>query len=96
MRAFDKNSGNLKWSYTTENQISGSANIWITGKRSGLVFGSYDYYLHCVDPATGKLMWKIETENYVNGTPAYINNKIVFGDATDDENCRSPYRQREK
>ena len=79
MRAFDKKSGRLIWSYSTDNQIVGSANIWTSSKSSGLIFGSYDYYLHCVDPQTGRLLWKLETENYVNGTPAVMNNRIVFG-----------------
>ena len=79
MRALDINNGRLAWRYSTEGQIIGSANAWMTGRRSGIVFGSYDYYLHSVDPATGKLLWKVETMNYVNGTPAVSNNDIVFG-----------------
>ncbi len=79
LKAVDKYSGKLLWSYTTDNQIAGSANVWSIGKKAGIVVGSYDYYLHCVDPANGKSLWKIETENYVNGTPAILNGKIVFG-----------------
>jgi outer membrane protein assembly factor BamB len=79
LRAVDKNSGKLIWSYTTDNQIAGSANVWVAGNKAGIVAGSYDYFLHCVNPETGKVMWKIETENYINGTPAILNGKIVFG-----------------
>jgi outer membrane protein assembly factor BamB len=79
MRALDLSRGKEAWRYTTEGQIIGSANAWVTGRRSGIVFGSYDYYLHSVDPATGELLWKVETMNYVNGTPAVSNNNIVFG-----------------
>src|ERR1035437_6480670 len=79
LRAIDKVSGKLIWSYTTDNQIVGSANVWVTGKKSGIVVGSYDYFLHCVDPETGQSLWKVETENYVNGTPAILNGKVVFG-----------------
>ncbi len=79
LHAIDKISGKIIWSYTTENQIAGSANVWTTGTRSGIIVGSYDYFLHCVEPATGKLLWKVETENYVNGTPSISNGKIVFG-----------------
>ena len=79
LRAIDMETGKLRWSYTTENQISGSANVWRSGSRAGIIVGSYDFYLHCVDPATGKLLWKIETDNYVNGTPAVSGNRIVFG-----------------
>jgi outer membrane protein assembly factor BamB len=79
LRSNDKSTGKLIWSYTTDNQIVGSANAWTSGKKSGIIFGSYDYYLHCVDPVTGKLLWKLETDNYVNGTPALGDNSIVFG-----------------
>jgi len=79
LKAVDKVSGKQIWEYTTDNQIAGSANVWISGSKAGIVVGSYDYYLHCVDPKTGKSLWKIETDNYVNGTPSIINGKIVFG-----------------
>jgi eukaryotic-like serine/threonine-protein kinase len=77
--AVDKVTGRLIWTYTTENQISGSANVWVSGSNAGIVVGSYDYYLHCIDPRTGKQIWKIETNNYVNGTPSVQEGKIVFG-----------------
>jgi len=77
--AIDKVTGKLIWTYVTGNQISGSANVWISGSKAGIVVGSYDYYLHCIDPRTGKELWKIETENYVNGTPSIQDGKIVFG-----------------
>ena len=79
LKAIDRISGKLLWSYATENQIAGSANVWTAGNKSGIVVGSYDYFLHCVDPETGKLLWKVETENYINGTPSISNGKIVFG-----------------
>lgn len=77
--AVDKITGKLIWTYTTDNQISGSANVWVSGSKAGIVVGSYDYYLHCIDPRTGKQLWKIETNNYVNGTPSIKDGKIVFG-----------------
>jgi outer membrane protein assembly factor BamB len=77
--AVDKLTGKLIWTYATDNQIAGSANVWVSGNKAGLVVGSYDYYLHCIDPRTGKELWKIETDNYVNGTPSIQDGKIVFG-----------------
>lgn len=77
--AVDKVTGKLIWTYATDNQISGSANVWVSGSKAGIVVGSYDYYLHCIDPRTGKVIWKIETDNYVNGTPSIQDGKIVFG-----------------
>jgi outer membrane protein assembly factor BamB len=79
LMAVDKVTGKLLWKYTTDNQIAGSANVWVSGKKAGIVIGSYDYFLHCVDPENGKSLWKVETENYINGTPAILNGKIVFG-----------------
>jgi outer membrane protein assembly factor BamB len=79
LTAVDKVTGKYIWSYTTDNQISGSANVWVSGSKAGIVVGSYDYYLHCIDPRTGKSIWKIETDNYVNGTPSIQDGKIVFG-----------------
>ena len=79
LKAADRKTGRNLWTYKTENQIAGSANLWSAGGKSGLIVGSYDFFLHCVNPENGKMMWKIETENYVNGTPAYIANKVVFG-----------------
>ncbi len=77
--AYNELNGQKVWSYRADNQIVGSANIWQSGNKARIIFGSYDYYLHCIDPSTGKLLWKLETENYVNGTPALTGNKIVFG-----------------
>lgn len=79
LKAIDKVTGKLIWTYKTDNQISGSANVWVSGSRAGIVVGSYDYYLHCVDPKTGKALWKVETDNYVNGAPAIQDGKIIFG-----------------
>jgi len=79
LTAVNKLTAKPVWSYSSDNQIVGSANVWIAGKKSGIIFGSYDYYLHCVESASGKLLWKLETDNYVNGTPAVANNRIVFG-----------------
>ncbi|MBU2648377.1 PQQ-like beta-propeller repeat protein, partial [bacterium] len=56
MFALDANTGTEKWRYITEGQISGAANwTYAADKKSKqLIFGSYDYYLHCVDALTGK------------------------------------------
>ena len=96
LRAVNKLTGKLLWSYKSENQIAGSANMWTSGKKTGLVFGRYDYYLHCVDPASGKLLWKIETENYVNGTPAIAYNSVVFAGCDGIVRFADPVTGREK
>jgi outer membrane protein assembly factor BamB len=44
-----------------------------------VVVGSYDTRLYCFDPASGEKLWAYETDNYVNGTPAILGDRIVFG-----------------
>ena len=46
LHAVYKTSGKLAWRYKTDGQIAGSANAWSTSKRSGIVIGSYEYYVH--------------------------------------------------
>lgn len=79
VRSALKESGRIIWSYKTGNQIAGSANIWNIAGKSGIVVGSYDFYLHCISPESGKPLWKVETENFVNGTPAISNGRVLFG-----------------
>lgn len=49
------------------------------GADGVVVIGSYDYYLHGIDAATGKGMWKYEADNFINGTPAIYEGVAVFG-----------------
>jgi eukaryotic-like serine/threonine-protein kinase len=79
LMAADKKTGKLLWTYKTDNQIVGSANMWKAGTKYGIVVGSYDFNLHCVEPDSGNLLWKVETNNYINGTPAISGSRIVFG-----------------
>jgi len=44
-----------------------------------IMVGSYDYYLHGVDPLFGKGLWKYETDNFINGGCALYDGKAVFG-----------------
>lgn len=71
--------GKEMWQYKTEGQISGAVNWWKNGKTTRLVFGSYDYYLHCVDALTGKGLWKYESDNFINGAAACVDGKALFG-----------------
>lgn len=48
-------------------------------EKEVLVIGSYDYYLHGIDAATGKGLWKYEADNFINGTPAIFDGLAVFG-----------------
>jgi eukaryotic-like serine/threonine-protein kinase len=50
-----------------------------SGKWGVVVVGSYDYYLHGIDAATGKGLWKYEADNFLNGAPAIYDGVAVFG-----------------
>ncbi|MCA1747690.1 MAG: PQQ-binding-like beta-propeller repeat protein, partial [Bacteroidales bacterium] len=60
---------------------SGSANGGSRGSVEGgvIVVGSYDYYLHGIDAATGEGLWKYEADNFLNGAPAIVDGVAVFG-----------------
>jgi outer membrane protein assembly factor BamB len=77
--AVDLETGNIRWTYRTDNQIMGSPSLYKADGKSVLLVGSYDYYLHGVDPETGRGLWKYETFNYINGACALYQGKAVFG-----------------
>jgi len=85
--AIEVNSGRTRWTYETEGQIMGAPNLWINNKATSanqeasaiLIIGSYDYYLHGIDAASGKGLWKYEADNFINGAPAIYDGKAVFG-----------------
>jgi outer membrane protein assembly factor BamB len=79
--ALDAATGALLWKAETGDRIVGSAN-WIEapdGDGVRIVVGSYDTRLYCFDADTGAQLWSYATDNYVNGTPAVLGERIVFG-----------------
>lgn len=50
-----------------------------SGENGVVVIGSYDYFLHGIDAATGTGLWKYEADNFINGTPAIYEGIAVFG-----------------
>jgi outer membrane protein assembly factor BamB len=77
--ALDAATGSLVWKYETDDQILGGANVVRVVGRTRIVVGCYDNRLYCFDAAGGELVWTYETNNYVNGTPAVVDDRIVFG-----------------
>ncbi len=69
----------ILWEYETEGQLSGSANIIEEGDQRYILFGSYDYFLYCLDAATGKLVSRFESNYYINGAVALSGRYAVFG-----------------
>lgn len=78
--ALDAATGELRWKTETDDRVLGSAN-WFAGEdgRARIVVGSYDTNLYCFDAASGERVWTYKTDNYVNGTPAILGDRIVFG-----------------
>lgn len=79
MIAISLQTGEIKWSYATEGQISGSANLSRLGDQSILLFGSYDYFFYCLNAATGELIRKFESGYYLNGAAAVSGSLVAFG-----------------
>jgi outer membrane protein assembly factor BamB len=71
--AADAASGRRLWSYRSGAEIVSAANF----TRRGVIFGSYDQSVHCLDPFAGTVRWSFETEGYVNATPAVAADRVI-------------------
>ncbi len=77
--ALDAKSGDLAWKFETGHQIIGGANYARLADGSlRIVVGSHDNKLYCFDTG-GKKLWDYETGNFVNGAPAILGGRAVFG-----------------
>ena len=78
--AIDAVKGTLLWKRDTDDKILGGASpVLGPGGEKRVVVGSYDTQLYCFEARTGEERWRYKTDNYVNGTPAILGDKIVFG-----------------
>ncbi len=65
------NDGTVGWKYSCGKQIYGSANFFKSGDgRQNIIFGAYDFQLHCLDATTGSQLWSAPTRNFINGAVA--------------------------
>ena len=80
LHAIDARTGEGRWRFETDDRVLGSAN-WAVGPDGALriLVGSYDTHLYCLDAKAGTELWRYKTDNYVNGTPAILGEKVVFG-----------------
>jgi outer membrane protein assembly factor BamB len=77
--AVELNTGKIRWTYKTDNQIMGSPNYFSNGINKVIIVGSYDYCLHGIDMKSGKGLWKYEADNFINGTASVYRDMAVFG-----------------
>lgn len=79
--ALEASTGKLRWKASTEGQIMGSANVFVSSASGGrgLVVGSYDNRLYSFALDDGRLQWSYQTGNYVNGSPALWKTFTAFG-----------------
>lgn len=64
--AVDRKTGKKVWSFASEAEIAGGANL--AGDK--VIFGSHDSHLYCLNLSDGKLNWKFQTQDRVNCAPA--------------------------
>ena len=79
-RAFEAETGNLRWETTFDTPVSSSATI--AGDR--IYFGLIDYGEHparivCLDVRSGRLLWSMETEGALLSAPVIAGKRIIFG-----------------
>ena len=84
--AVDAESGEERWRFEGDDRFLGGAN-WLAAVDDSpagavperVVVGCYDNRLYCLRADTGEELWSYETDNYVNGTPAVVDQRVVFG-----------------
>lgn len=80
LHALDVTAGHERWTFRAEDKILGGVNTVPLGtEHSGVVFGSYDMRIYCLDAVSGRKIWSFATANYINGAPAVTPLGIVFG-----------------
>ena len=79
MSAVSLTQKNVIWEYETMGQLNASANYANFGGRQTIVFGSYDFFLYCLDSKTGEEINRFESGYYINGAVALWKNHVIFG-----------------
>ena len=79
-RAFDADTGELRWEHVFDTPIASSATI--AGNR--IYFGLYGDDFHparlvCLDARTGRLLWYMDTEGSLLSAPVIAGRRIIFG-----------------
>lgn len=72
-------SGEVRWHYATEGQISAPPMEASYGGEDAIVFGSYDNYLYTIRQSDGKDLSRFESGYYLNGATAVVDGYLCFG-----------------
>ncbi|MEA3557823.1 MAG: PQQ-binding-like beta-propeller repeat protein [Candidatus Thermoplasmatota archaeon] len=67
--------GDLVWSYQTGDQVLSSGVFY----EGGMVIGSDDGWLYCLDPDSGKMNWKFRTGGSIQTTALIDSGRAYFG-----------------
>ncbi|MFN0135438.1 MAG: PQQ-binding-like beta-propeller repeat protein, partial [Phycisphaerae bacterium] len=77
LRAFDRMTGDVRWTFTTKGRLDGSAVI--VGER--VVIGAMDGVLHMLDLRDGRETWRYEVGSPLIASPAIAEGVLVIGAA---------------
>lgn len=69
VRAFAASSGDVRWTYETDGEISGGPTILDSADGPRVLVGSQDASLACLDLATGKVLWRHEIADQIRCSP---------------------------
>lgn len=69
VRAFDASTGDLRWTYETQGEISGGPTILETSNGPRVLIGSQDASLSCLVLADGTLLWKHAIADQIRCSP---------------------------
>ena len=79
-RAFDAETGKLRWEKAFDTPICSSATIAGSRLYFGLIeHGGYPSRLVCLDAHDGRLLWSMETEGSLLSAPVIAGKRIIFG-----------------
>ncbi len=83
--AFDVQSKEYKWRYSTAGRVQSSATI--AGDK--ILFGDTKGYLYCLNKLTGAVIWKRKFKVEIITSPLVVNDNIYFTDMSDTLYCVS-------
>jgi outer membrane protein assembly factor BamB len=72
VRAFDRDTGVVRWQHATEGEISGGPTILPRATGDRVLVGSQDASLTCLDLATGAVIWTFTIADQIRCAPTVV------------------------